>query len=113
MNWSERFELAIQYPSIAVREAGPYRAIPRPGPSWQPEGSPTRRPHEYVRGGTAKSPTLFRPATHAVLHPWLEREVTAILAACPPPLVGRRRADREAFSATWGLDGIRPPLRSC
>jgi hypothetical protein len=108
-------------------EAGPYQAIPQPGPSWQPEGSPSRRPHEYVRGGTAKLLTLFRPATgevraapveratNAVLHPWLKRELTAILAACPPPPAtpapGRRWADWEAFSATWGLDGIRPPLR--
>ena len=39
-------------------EAGPYQAIPQPGPSWQPAGRPARRPHEYVRGGTAKLLTL-------------------------------------------------------
>jgi len=53
-----------------------------------------------VRGGTAKLLTLFRPATgevratgvtqapNAVLHPWLQAELTAILrtlpAASPP-----------------------------
>lgn len=78
-------------------EAGPYQAIPHPGASWQPEGQPARHPHEYVRGGTVKLLTLFRPATgevrvepvrrttNVVLHPWLQRELTAILATCPPP----------------------------
>jgi hypothetical protein len=76
-------------------EAGPYQAIPQPGPSWQPEGQPARQPHEYVRGGTAKLLTLFRPATgevralpvtHApneVLHPWLKAELAAIVARLP------------------------------
>src|SRR5918992_1473393 len=76
-------------------EAGPYQAIPQPGSSWQPEGEPARQPHEYVRGGTAKLLTLFRPATgelraegvtnatNAVLHPWLQAELTAVLAALP------------------------------
>jgi len=109
-------------------EAGPYQAIPQPGPSWRPGGAPARRPHEYVRGGTAKLLTLFRPATgavraepveratNAVLHPWLKRELEAILAACPPPPPepppGRRWADWDRFAATWGLDGRRPPLRA-
>lgn len=73
-------------------EAGPYQAIPQPGPSWQPEGHPVLQPHEYERGGTAKLLTLFRPATgelrakgvlsvsNAVLHPWLKAELTAVLA---------------------------------
>lgn len=77
-------------------EAGPYQAIPQPGRSWQPEGKPARQPHEYVRGGTAKLLTLFRPATgevralpverapNTVLHPWLQQELTAVLAALPP-----------------------------
>jgi len=76
-------------------EAGPYQAIPQPGASWQLEGHPARQPHEYVRGGTAKLLTLFRPATgevratgvtnatNAVLHPWLQHEVTQMLAALP------------------------------
>src|SRR5918994_2736603 len=75
-------------------EAGPYQAIPQPGPSWQAEGSPSRRSHEYLRGGTAKLLTLFRPATgevraepvehatNALLHPWLKQELTAILDDC-------------------------------
>jgi hypothetical protein len=76
-------------------EAGPYQAIPHPGPSWQPEGKPACQPHEYIRGGTAKLLTLFRPATgevrgrpveqitNAVLHPWLQEELSAILATLP------------------------------
>jgi hypothetical protein len=75
-------------------EAGPYQAIPQPGPSWQPEGKAALQPHEYVRGGTAKMMTLFHPATgqvraetvpqvtNAVLHPWLQRE----LAQIAPPI---------------------------
>ena len=57
---------------------------------------PPRLPHEYVRGGTAKLLTLFRPATgevrakgvtatpNTVLHPWLQGELLAILATLPP-----------------------------
>ncbi len=78
-------------------EAGPYQAIPQPGPSWQPARHPASQPHEYIRDGTAKLLTLFRPATgevraapvrsapNAVLHPWLIGELEAILAGCPPP----------------------------
>src|SRR5437016_3564275 len=63
-------------------EGGPYQCIPQPGSSFQPLGDPARRPHEYLRGGTAKLLTLFRPATgqvraeateqstNAILHPW-------------------------------------------
>ena len=77
-------------------EAGPYQAIPQPGSSWQPVGQPAHYPHEYLREGTAKLLTLFHPATGAVrvkgvthspntvLHPWLEQELTAIVAALPP-----------------------------
>jgi hypothetical protein len=66
------------------------------GASWQSEGQPARRPHQYVRGGTAKLLTLFRPATGElrgepverttnaiILHPWLKRELSAILKHCP------------------------------
>jgi hypothetical protein len=64
-------------------EAGPYQTVPYPGESWQPEGHPVRRPHEYIRNGTAKILTLFHPtsgqvrvkgvtqSTHAIIHPWL------------------------------------------
>jgi hypothetical protein len=73
-------------------EAGPYQAIPQPGEDWHPQGKPTLQPHEYIRGGTAKLLTLFRPATgklwakgvlsapNAVLHPWLKEQLCAILA---------------------------------
>lgn len=106
-------------------EAGPYQAIPQPGASLQPVGRPPRQPHEYVRGGTAKLLTLFRPATgevrgkgvtnapNVVLHPWLQGEVTQVLAAlpAPPPATARPPA---AQWATWlGHDphAPLPPLR--
>jgi DDE superfamily endonuclease len=87
-------------------EAGPFQAVPHPGTSWQPEGQPSRQPHEYIRNGTAKVLTLFRPAdghvrvegatsvTNAVLHPWAKRELGAILAAlpAPPPTADASRA---------------------
>ena len=83
-------------------EAGPYQAIPQPGLSWAPLRQPPRLPHEYIRGGTAKLLTLFRPATgavrakgvtntpNAVLHPWLQGELLAILATLPPLPAGPR-----------------------
>lgn len=43
-------------------QAGPYQTVPYPGQSWRPVGDPARQPHEYLREGTAKSLTLFRPA---------------------------------------------------
>jgi DDE superfamily endonuclease len=110
-------------------EAGPFQAIPHPGSSWQPEGRPARQPHEYVRGGTAKVLTLFRPADghvrvegtttcpNTVLHPWLKRELSAIVAELPtpPPTVDASRAAWERWQT-----GLRvritlperlPPLR--
>ena len=109
-------------------EAGPFQAVPHPGPSWQPEGRPARHPHEYVRGGTAKVLTLFRPAdghvrvegattcTNAVLHPWLRRELTAILAELPdpPPADASRESwDRWQVGLTQPitLPAVLPPLR--
>lgn len=94
-------------------EAGPFQTVPHDGPSWQPEGRPARQPHEYVRNGTAKVLTLFRPAdgrvrvegatsvTNAVLHPWAKRELTAILAdlPAPPPSADASRAARERWQA--------------
>jgi hypothetical protein len=94
-------------------EAGPYQAIPQPGPSWQPEGQPAHRPHEYVRGGTAKLLTLFRPATgavraqpvahtpNAVLHPWVQQEIAAILADLPP-VPDLAAPERQAAFWWWG-----------
>ena len=108
-------------------EGGPYQAIPHAGPSWQPEGDPARRPHEYIRGGTVKLLTLLRPATgvvraepvehatNAVLHPWLQEELTAILAECPPvprPVpVGRRWVDWDYHPEAALYDQQYPPLR--
>lgn len=108
-------------------EGGPYQAIPQPGASWQPEGRPAHRPHEYIRGGTAKLLSLFRPATgearaepvehatNAVLHPWLKQELTAILATCPPaaspPPEGCRWSDWVAGEDGRRLDETRPLLR--
>ncbi len=93
------YRLAEAYgiPLWCQDEAGPYQAIPHPGAGWFPCGDPGRQPHEYVRGGTAKLLTLFRPATgavratgvtqapNAVLHPWLQAELTAILRTLPDP----------------------------
>jgi hypothetical protein len=102
-------------------EAGPYQAIPQPGASWQPVGCPQRQPHEYVRGGTAKLLTLFRPATgevpakgvthapNAVLHPWLRDELTQVLAGLPPPPPAALRP-APAQWATWLGHEPREPL---
>jgi hypothetical protein len=112
-------------------EAGPYQAIPQPGHSWQPAGAPARYPHEYLRGGTAKWLTLFHPATgqvrvkgitrcpNTVLHPWLQAELAAIVAALPPlEPAPEAAANRAAW--TRGQDGLSirftlletlPPLR--
>jgi transposase len=108
-------------------EAGPYQTIPQPGWSWQFENQPARQAHQYLRGETAKLLTLFRPAigelraqavkqsTNAILHPWLQRELTAILKQCPPapeavPL-GRRWQDWDIYPAADQLDRFFPPVR--
>ncbi len=76
-------------------EAGPFQTVPYRGPSWQPVGQPARQPHEYMRNGTAKVLSLFHPATgqlrvkgvtqctNAILHPWLKKELSAILNTLP------------------------------
>ncbi len=73
------------------QEAGPYQAIAQVGQSWHEQNLPARMPHEYVRAGTAKLLTLFRPASgelhangvtssaNAILHPWLESALTVLL----------------------------------
>jgi hypothetical protein len=87
-------------------------------------------PHEYLRDGTAKALTLFRPADgharvegvtacpNAVLHPWLKRELAAILAAMPDPpstpAGGRRGAWerwQEGLTVVPTLSEDLPPLR--
>ncbi len=111
-------------------QAGPYQTIPYPGQSWRPEGEPARQPHEYLRDGTAKALTLFRPADgharvkgvttcpNAVLHPWLKRELAEVLAAMPDPPAepasGRRSAWerwQEGLSIRPNLPDGPPPLR--
>ena len=107
-------------------EAGPYQAIPQPGQSWQPEGKPRCQPHAYLRGGTAKLLTLFRPATgevrakgvssapNAVLHPWLQDELLQVLADLPGVTTDATERPPAAHWATW-LEHVPrlplPPLR--
>lgn len=91
-------------------QAGPFRTMPYPGSSWEPEGEPARQPHQYLRDGTAKLLTLFHPASglarvrgvrrcpNEVLHPWLKEELSEILAALPPPPLV---VDREENRAEW------------
>src|SRR5258706_218983 len=99
-------------------EAGPYQTVPYPGENWQPAGHPARQPHEYQREGTAKLLTLFRPATgqvwakgvthapNAVLHPWLQAELTQVLTALPA--VTTSEGERPAL-ARWESWLGRPP----
>jgi hypothetical protein len=103
-------------------EAGPYQAIPQPGASWAPVGQPQRQPHEYVRGGTAKLLTLLRPATgelrakgvtsapNAVLHPWLQAELAAVLATLAPVTMPEAERPPLARWATWLGHAPREPL---
>jgi hypothetical protein len=89
-------------------------------------GQPVRQPHEYIRGGTARLLTLFRPATgevraqgvtsatNAILHPWLQAELTAVLASLPPLTLAENERPALARWATWlGHEPTRPlpPLR--
>ena len=92
-------------------EAGPYQTKPYAGSSWQPEGEPTRQPHEYIRNGTAKLLTLFHPVTgevrvkgvtssaNATLHPWLKEELSHILQTLPPP----KELDAETNREIWEM----------
>jgi hypothetical protein len=101
-------------------EAGPFPTVPYPGQHWRPRAEPVCYPHEYLRQGTAKQLTLFHPASgivrvkgvtstaNAVLHPWLEAELTAILAALPEPLV-RPPAENRRCWERW-QDGLTRPI---
>ncbi len=112
-------------------EAGPYQAVPYPGSSWQPEGEPAHRAHEYVRGGTAKLLTLFHPksgevrakgvtsSANCVLHPWLKEELTQILERLPEPEMTLNAEQARALWKSWQeglsvkitLSEELPPLR--
>ena len=103
-------------------EAGPYQTVPYPGESWELEGEPARQPHEYVRNGTAKLLTLFRPATgvvqakgvrsapNAVLHPWLQKALEAILATLPTVTLPEEARPEAAQWKTWLGHEPRAPL---
>ena len=108
-------------------EAGPFQTVPYPGQSWQPESEPARVAHEYVRGGTAKLMTLFHPATgrvrvtgtqsvtNAVLHSWLEAQITEALGAPEPASAAHRPAWQRwqaGLSAPFTLPAEVPPLRA-
>jgi hypothetical protein len=95
-------------------QAGPFQTMPYPVISWQPQGQPARRPHDYIRNGTAKVLTLLHPADgrvrvegvtacpNAVLHGWLKREVSAILAELPaPPAPTGGQATAAGSRAAW------------
>jgi len=91
-------------------EAGPFQTVPYPGAHWAPAGHPARQAQEYLRLGTAKLLTLFRPATgtvratgvtqcpNAVLHPWLKAAMAALLLDLPAP---GPVTDPEANRACW------------
>jgi len=94
-------------------QAGPFQTVPYPGHSWERQGQPQRQPHEYIRNGTAKLLTLFRPAdgqlrtkgvtscTNAVLHGWLKQQLSEILAALPDPITAPTPEAIQTIWATW------------
>ena len=103
-------------------EAGPYQTIPQSGASWQPQTKPACQPHEYLRRGTAKLLTLFRPATGAlrargvtsapnvVLHPWLQTELEQVLATLPEVELPEHERPAAARWVTWLGHEPREPL---
>jgi len=110
-------------------QAGPFQTAPHPGQSWQPQGEPARQAHEYVRNGTAKVLTLSHPADgrvrvegvktcpNSVLHPWLKRELSEVLAGLPelPPTAQASREQwqrwQQGLSVKPTLPAELPPLR--
>jgi hypothetical protein len=118
---------AMGLPVWCTDQAGPFQTVPHPGPSWRPEGQPARQPHEYLRDGPAKALTLFHPADgrvraegvttcpNTVLHGWLKRELTAVLAALPAVAGVASRGEWERWQEGLNikptlLDEL-PPLR--
>jgi len=112
-------------------EAGPYPTRPMPGQNWAEQGHAQRQPHEYVRNGTAKLLTLFCPhsgelrakgvtaAPNAVLHPWLQQELTVVLDQLPAPAPvtdaarnhGAWEAWQQGLKVCITLPAILPALR--
>lgn len=96
--------------------------MPYPGEGWFTQGSPARQAHEYVRNGTAKLLTLFRPHTgevrtkgvrsapNTVLHPWLQAELTAILTTLPEVTLSDPERPVLARWETWLGHIPREPL---
>jgi hypothetical protein len=96
-------------------EAGPSHALPQPGASGQLEGHAALQAHEDVRAGTATVVTLFRPATGerrakgvlsaptVVLHPWLQQELTPVLADIEKqqPSESWPPEEQRPFAAQW------------
>src|SRR3954467_14758606 len=101
-------------------EAGPFQAVPHPGPSWQPREHPAQQPHQYLRGGTTQILTLVHPAsgqvrlhpaargTNAVLYPWLRERLSAILATLPAPKAALDPAVTRAAWMVWQAGLTRP-----
>jgi hypothetical protein len=111
-------------------EAGPFTTEPYDGTTWQPEGHPSRQPHEYLPDGTAKLLTLLHPTsgqvrvkgvrstTNVVLHAWLKTELSTILAAegavdMTPSAANRPQWDvwQEGLTIKPTLPSEPPPLR--
>jgi transposase len=117
-----RLAEAAGIPVWCQDEAGPYGTVPYPGASWEKQGQPARLAHEYARNGTAKLLTLFRPAsgevrgkgvrtaTNAVLHPWLQSELSAILASLPEVTLAEEERPALARWETWLGRPPRHPL---
>jgi hypothetical protein len=113
---------AMGLPVWCTDQAGPFQTMPYPGQSWRPAGEPTRLPHEYLRDGTAKILTLFHPADgrvrvqgattcpNAILHPWLKRELAAILAAMPEPKREAKATIRRCWQRWQDRLTIKPTL---
>jgi hypothetical protein len=95
--------------------------LPYPGQHWRPAGEPARYPHEYIRAGTAKQLTLFRPATgevrvkgvtsgaNAILHPWLKEQLEEILSTLPAPDEVLSAEENRARWARW-QEGLSAPI---
>src|SRR5258708_24733934 len=96
--------------------------MPYPGESWQAEGAPARQAHDYVRNGTVKLLTLFRPTTGEVrakgvtnapntaLHPWLQDQLTQVLATLPAVVLSEAARPELARWETWLGQPPREPL---